>query len=315
MAKGSATIAGAEDLRARASARYVRMAPMKVRRVIDLIRGLEARQALSVLQFVPQAASEPVAKVLASAVANAEHNKQLDPESLIVTVAYVDEGPAITRFRPRAQGRAFKIKKRTSHITIEVEAVVVATPARSGRKAAAAPAKAAPAKTAAKAPASKTAAKKTLAEGAQATARAEPAEAAMAAKAPPTPTEVPEPGGTTGEAGQAMAEPGRAEPGRAEPGRAEPGRAEPGRAEPGRAEPAEPGEPVMAEPAEAAKGTAAGSAAEPSETTEGAPTDAPTTMSATTEFGTPPETAISAGEAGADTDTDTDAEETEEGTR
>jgi large subunit ribosomal protein L22 len=139
MAKGSPTTAGAEDMRARASARYVRMAPRKVRRVVDLIRGMEAQEALSVLQFAPQAASEPVAKVLASAVANAEHNKQLDPDALIVAAAYVDEGPAIKRFRPRAQGRAFRINKRTSHITIEVEAVITApSPTRPPRKAAAA---------------------------------------------------------------------------------------------------------------------------------------------------------------------------------
>jgi large subunit ribosomal protein L22 len=145
MAKGSATTADAADLRARASARYVRMTPMKVRRVVDLIRGMEAREALAVLQFAPQAASEPVAKVLASAMANAEHNQQLDPESLIVSVAYVDEGPTMKRFRPRAQGRAYRIRKRTSHITIEVESVPV--PARGGNR----PAKAAPAKAPAKA--------------------------------------------------------------------------------------------------------------------------------------------------------------------
>jgi large subunit ribosomal protein L22 len=151
MAKGSATTAGAaEDLRARASARYVRMTPMKVRRVVDLIRGMEAREALSVLQFAPQAASEPVSKVLASAMANAEHNLQLDPESLIVTVAYVDEGPTLKRFRPRAQGRAYRIRKRTSHITIEVESVVPAA-----RPAKAAPAKAAKATKAEPAKASK----------------------------------------------------------------------------------------------------------------------------------------------------------------
>ena len=119
MAQGTAV---ADDRRARATARYVRMTPMKVRRVVDLIRGMEAREALSVLRFAPQAASEPVAKVLASAVANAEHNLQQDPESLIVAVAYVDEGPTLKRFRPRAQGRAFRINKRTSHITIELRA-------------------------------------------------------------------------------------------------------------------------------------------------------------------------------------------------
>ena len=75
------------------------------------------------LQFAPQAASEPVRKVLASAIANAEHNFSLDPDSLIVSRAFVDEGPTLKRFRPRAQGRAFRINKRTSHITIEVESV------------------------------------------------------------------------------------------------------------------------------------------------------------------------------------------------
>ena len=137
MAQGTAV---ADDRRARATARYVRMTPMKVRRVVDLIRGMEAREALAVLKFAPQAASEPVAKVLASAVANAEHNQQLDPATLVVSVAYVDEGPTLKRFRPRAQGRAFRINKRTSHITIEVESVATAAPVRPARKAA--PAKA-----------------------------------------------------------------------------------------------------------------------------------------------------------------------------
>jgi large subunit ribosomal protein L22 len=170
MAQGTAV---ADDRRARATARYVRMTPMKVRRVVDLIRGMEAREALSVLQFAPQAAAEPVAKVLASAVANAEHNQQLDPASLVVSVAYVDEGPTLKRFRPRAQGRAFRINKRTSHITIEVESIVAA-PARPAKKAAA-PAKATKATKATKAPARKAAAEK--AAPAKATeATAEPAE-------------------------------------------------------------------------------------------------------------------------------------------
>src|SRR5215207_2308531 len=149
MAQGTAV---ADDRRARATARYVRMTPMKARRVVDLIRGMEAREALSVLKFAPQAASEPVAKVLASAVANAEHNQHLDPATLVVSVAYVDEGPTLKRFRPRAQGRAFRINKRTSHITIEVESVATAAPAR---KAAPAKATKAPAKKAAPAKATK----------------------------------------------------------------------------------------------------------------------------------------------------------------
>jgi large subunit ribosomal protein L22 len=105
----------------RASARYVRMAPTKVRRVVDLIRGLPADDAQAVLRFTPQAASEPVGKVLASAIANAEHNHQLDPRTLWVSEAYVDEGPTLKRFRPRAQGRAYRIRKRTSHITVVVQ--------------------------------------------------------------------------------------------------------------------------------------------------------------------------------------------------
>jgi len=106
-----------------ATARYVRLSPTKARRVIDLIRGLDAGQAVNVLRFAPQAASEPVGKVLASAMANAENNKQLDPATLRVSQAYVDEGPTLERFRPRAQGRAYRIRKRTSHITVVVESV------------------------------------------------------------------------------------------------------------------------------------------------------------------------------------------------
>jgi large subunit ribosomal protein L22 len=109
--------------RAVARARYVRVTPMKARRVVDLIRGRSAREALAVLEFAPQAASGPVSKVLASAMANAENNLALDPDSLVVASAFVDEGPTLKRFRPRAQGRAYRIRKRTSHITVEVEAV------------------------------------------------------------------------------------------------------------------------------------------------------------------------------------------------
>jgi len=106
-----------------ATARYVRMTPMKCRRVVDLVRGLPVQEALDILRFAPQAASEPVAKVVASAAANAENNKQLDAGSLVVAQAYVDEGPTLKRFRPRAQGRAYRIRKRTSHITVVVQAV------------------------------------------------------------------------------------------------------------------------------------------------------------------------------------------------
>src|SRR5215207_5817977 len=165
------------------------MAPIKVRRVVDLVRGMQAREALSVLQFAPQAASEPVAKVLASAIANAEHNLQLDPESLVVAVAYVDEGPTLKRFRPRAQGRAFRINKRTSHITVELESVAAPAPApaRKAQPAKSAPAAKAPAKKAAPEKAAKKATKKATPEkAAKATEKAAeaPEKAEKATKAP-----------------------------------------------------------------------------------------------------------------------------------
>ncbi len=99
--------------------------------MVNLVRGLTAQEALTVLRFAPQAASEPVYKVLASAVANAENNERLDPDALLVSEAYVDEGPTLKRFRPRAQGRAYRINKRTCHITVAVEAVQVSP--RTGR--------------------------------------------------------------------------------------------------------------------------------------------------------------------------------------
>jgi large subunit ribosomal protein L22 len=107
-------------MEARAQARFIRVTPMKARRVVDLIRGLPAAEAQAVLRFAPQSASEPVGKVLASAIANAEHNFKLDTDTLVVSAAWVDEGPTLKRFRPRAQGRAYRINKRTSHITVVV---------------------------------------------------------------------------------------------------------------------------------------------------------------------------------------------------
>ncbi len=118
---------------ARASARYVRVTPMKARRVVDLIRGLPAAEAQAVLRFAPQGATEQVGKVLDSAIANAENNHNLDSRALFVTEAFVDEGPTLKRFRPRAQGRAFRIRKRTSHITVVVAARESA-PAATARK-------------------------------------------------------------------------------------------------------------------------------------------------------------------------------------
>ncbi|MHB1066236.1 MAG: 50S ribosomal protein L22 [Candidatus Nanopelagicales bacterium] len=107
-------------MEARAQARYVRVTPMKARRVIDLIRGMNATDAQAVLRFAPQAASEPIGKVLDSAIANATNNHAMDARVLVVSEAYVDEGPTMKRIRPRAQGRAYRIRKRSSHITVIV---------------------------------------------------------------------------------------------------------------------------------------------------------------------------------------------------
>ena len=97
------------------------MSASKARRVIDLVRGKSVSEALDILRWAPQAASDPVAKVIASAAANAQNNEGLDPSSLVVATVYADEGPTAKRIRPRAQGRAFRIRKRTSHITVIVE--------------------------------------------------------------------------------------------------------------------------------------------------------------------------------------------------
>jgi large subunit ribosomal protein L22 len=118
-AEGSA----AAPARARAVARYVHMSPTKVRRVVELIKDRSVQEALDILRFSPQAAAQPLFKVVASAAANAENNLDLDPDTLVVAAAYADEGPTLKRIRPRAQGRAYRIRKRTSHITVEVESV------------------------------------------------------------------------------------------------------------------------------------------------------------------------------------------------
>jgi large subunit ribosomal protein L22 len=104
-----------------AKARFVRVSATKARRVIDLVRGKSVDEALHILRWAPQAASEPVAKVIASAAANAQNNEGLDPSTLVVATVYADEGPTAKRIRPRAQGRAFRIRRRTSHITVIVE--------------------------------------------------------------------------------------------------------------------------------------------------------------------------------------------------
>jgi large subunit ribosomal protein L22 len=148
-----------------AKARFVRVSASKARRVIDLVRGKSVTEALDILRWAPQAASEPVAKVIASAAANAQNNDGLDPATLVVASVYADEGPTAKRIRPRAQGRAYRIRKRTSHITVIVESrpprdkgasasSARARRAQGSKAAATAPAKKAPAK---KAPATKAA--------------------------------------------------------------------------------------------------------------------------------------------------------------
>ena len=112
-------------MEAKAQAKYVRCTPMKARRVVDVVRGKRAVEAVNVLRFAPQAAAVPVRKVLESAIANARVKAERDGEhfdetELFITEVYADEGPTLKRFRPRAQGRAGRILKRTSHITVYV---------------------------------------------------------------------------------------------------------------------------------------------------------------------------------------------------
>jgi large subunit ribosomal protein L22 len=119
------TDTAAVTLEARAQARHVRVTPQKARRVIDLVRGKNASEAIATLRFAPQSASEPILKVLESAIANARVKadktaERFDERELVITSAYVDEGATMKRFRPRAQGRASRINKRTSHITVVV---------------------------------------------------------------------------------------------------------------------------------------------------------------------------------------------------
>jgi large subunit ribosomal protein L22 len=108
-----------------ARVRHIRVTPQKARRVVALIKGKQAQEALAILKFAPQSASEPIYKLVASAIANArvaadKNSEFLDESDLYVKNAYVDEGTTLKRFRPRAQGSAFQIKKRTSHITVEL---------------------------------------------------------------------------------------------------------------------------------------------------------------------------------------------------
>jgi len=107
-------------MEAKAVLRYIRIAPRKARLVVDLIRGKGVGEALAILKHTPRAASPIVEKLLLSAIANAEHNYQMNPENLVISKITVDGGPILKRFMPRAQGRASRINKRTSHITIVV---------------------------------------------------------------------------------------------------------------------------------------------------------------------------------------------------
>jgi large subunit ribosomal protein L22 len=105
-------------MKVQAKARHVRQSPYKVRRVLDLVRGLPVDEARVILTHTPRRAADPILKCLNSAIANAEHNLAADSEELVVAEAYADEGPTLKRWRPRARGRATRIRKRTSHVTI-----------------------------------------------------------------------------------------------------------------------------------------------------------------------------------------------------
>ena len=119
MAKGSGTKTN-ERPGTRAQVRYLRVSPYKAREVLDLIRGLHVDDADGILEFTDRAVAADIRKVLASAVANAEKNDEIDPNELFVSACYADEGPTLKRWRPRARGRATRIRKRTCHITIIV---------------------------------------------------------------------------------------------------------------------------------------------------------------------------------------------------
>ena len=118
----TAKIAENKDKRPRAVAKHVRISPYKVRIVLDVIRGKGYKEAVAILENTPKAASEPIRKVLLSAGANAENNLGLSKDNLFVAECYADQGPTLKRVMPRAQGRAFRILKRTSHITVVLDA-------------------------------------------------------------------------------------------------------------------------------------------------------------------------------------------------
>ena len=152
-----------------AKLKNIRVTPQKARRVIDMVRGKQVEEALAILKFAPQGASEPVYKLVASAVANArvtadKTNELISEADLVIERIFVDEGPTMKRFQPRAQGRAFQILKRTSHITVvlsspEAKVSTVSAPKAAPKAAEKAPALKAAPKAADKAPASKAAPK------------------------------------------------------------------------------------------------------------------------------------------------------------
>lgn len=107
-------------MEAKAIAKHIRISPNKARQVVDLIRGKRADEALAILRFLPKRGAEPIEKCLKSAIANAEHNFELDPDDLYVSKIYVDQGPTLKRYKPRARGRADIMRRRTSHITVVV---------------------------------------------------------------------------------------------------------------------------------------------------------------------------------------------------
>jgi large subunit ribosomal protein L22 len=150
----------AQSQEAIATAKYIRMSPTKARQMVDLIRGRQVDEARRVLKFTPRGAALPVGKVLESAIANAEHNRGLPADELVVVRAWADEGPTLRRFRPRAQGRATRIRKRTCHISVVVgrptELVRLPEPPKKKKTTAK--------KTTSKAPAKKTTEKKTTAK-------------------------------------------------------------------------------------------------------------------------------------------------------
>jgi large subunit ribosomal protein L22 len=171
---------------ATAKARFVRVSATKARRVIDLVRGKPVSEALDILRWAPQSASEPVAKEIASAAANAQNNDGLDPSTLVVAAVYADEGPTAKRIRPRAQGRAFRIRKRTSHITVIVESRPARGERDGGRSASSTRARRAQGSKAAatKAPAKKAPATKATTEAVKKAPAKKAPEKAAAEKAP-----------------------------------------------------------------------------------------------------------------------------------